>query len=211
MSDDVQRKLDGLVRVQRLRKAALLGGALLAVTVLLLSDSRWPSGTPVHETIEWIGIILMVIAILGRTWCSLYIGGRKVVMLVDIGPYSITRNPLYVLSVIGALGAGAQTGSIVMAACLALAVYLVFHVVIRQEEDALRHGLGASYVDYCARVPRFLPNVALWRDVEKLEIQPDRVRLTFFDGVLFLLAIPIAEGFEYLHDTGVLITLFRLP
>ena len=38
--------------------------------------------------IEWAGIVLIVACILGRTWASLYIGGRKIDALVMDGPYS---------------------------------------------------------------------------------------------------------------------------
>lgn len=211
MQTRVPLKASALANVQRIRKIALAVGAVISIVLLLLSDSRWASGTLAHETIEWIGIVLMVVAILGRTWCTLYIGGRKIYALVDVGPYSVTRNPLYVLSVIGALGAGAQTGSVTMALLLGLAAYFIFHIVIRREEDALRETLGVTYLDYCSRVPRFFPNFTRWRDVETLEVVPNRIRTTFFDGSLLLLSIPLAEGVEYLHDIGILPTLFSLP
>lgn len=211
MQTRVPTKASGLANVQRMRKIVLTGGAMVASILLLLSDSRWASGTLAHEIIEWLGIVLMVVAIVGRTWCTLYIGGRKIYSLVDVGPYSVTRNPLYLLSVVGAVGAGAQTGSVAMAFLLGLTVYLVFHIVIRREEHALRETLGVTYLDYCARVPRFFPKFSRWRDVETLEIVPNRIRTTFFDGMLLLISIPVAEGVEYLHDIGILPTCFSLP
>jgi protein-S-isoprenylcysteine O-methyltransferase Ste14 len=177
----------------------------------MIGDARWPGGTLVHEIIEWVGIVLIVTAILGRTWCSLYIGGRKIASLVMIGPYSVTRNPLYVFSVLGAIGAGAQVGSALLALATGLIVYLVFLIVAFKEEQALTTEFGAPYQDYVDRVPRFMPDFSLWRDVDKLEVTPRRVAVTFFDGLFFLLAIPLAEGIEYLHDSGTLPTLFVLP
>ena len=59
--------------------------------------------------------VVALVCIVGRAWCSLYIGGRKKAEIVDRGPYSISRNPLYVFSFMGAFGVGAQTGSVTLA------------------------------------------------------------------------------------------------
>ena len=198
-----------LIGVQRMRKAVLLVGIAICVAFLFFGTSRWRGGT--HETIEWTGIALIVVAILGRTWCSLYIGGRKAATLVNTGPYSITRNPLYVFSVLGAAGAGAQLGSVVMAIVGALMASLVFLLVVRKEEHVLKAALGAPYIDYLRRVPRFLPNFWLWRDSASLVIRPSLIIVTFFDALLFFLAIPLAEGVEYLHELDILPNLIQLP
>jgi len=55
------------------------------------------------------GILLAGVGALGRLWCSLYIGGRKTHELVSAGPYGWCRNPLYLFSLIGALGVGLST------------------------------------------------------------------------------------------------------
>lgn len=200
-----------IAQVQVVRKAALAGIVILGIAVLLAGESRWPGGTFLHECVEWIGFVLLVTAILGRTWCSLYIGGRKVSKLVDMGPYSATRNPLYVFSVIGAVGAGAQMGSVVIALVAGVVVYAIFRLVIAREEVTLSEALGQPYLDYMARVPRFLPRFTLWQDVEWLEIRPRNAAITFFDGLFFMMAIPLAEGIEWLHALGVLPKLFNLP
>lgn len=143
--------------------------------------------------------------------CTLYIGGRKIEALVTDGPYSIVRNPLYTLSIIGAVGVGAQLGSFTLALTTGAVAWLVFLLVILKEEQVLAARSGASYETYVARVPRLLPDFALWRDVEKVEVNPRLVRVTALDASIFLLSIPLAEGFEYLHDAGLLPTLISLP
>jgi hypothetical protein len=60
-------------------------------------------------------------------------------------------------------------------------------------------------------VPRFFPHWSLWRDVEKIEVRPSMIVRTFVDASVFLLSIPISEGFEYLHDAGLLPVLAQLP
>lgn len=182
-----------LSTIQKLRKVAI-GVALLglvAVSVVSQSiggvDSRW------HETVEAIGLGAMVLAIVGRAWCTLYIGGRKKAEIVDRGPYSITRNPLYVFSFIGAFGIGAQSGSLTIAAAFVAAAMLVFHFTVQREEAFLLREFGETYARYCARTPRFWPNPSLWRDADELTIRPSLFLMTIRDGLVLLLAIPLFE------------------
>ena len=198
-------------RVQAVRKAVLLGGLVAGVALVAVTESIYPTGGRAHETIEWVGIVLIVTCILGRTWASLYIGGRKINSLVENGPYSVSRNPLYFFSVLGAAGVGAQVGSITLAlACAAIAA-LVFAVVVVQEERVLREHHGAAFAEYSARVPRFLPNLRLWRDSRTLTVHQLRVVRTFADALIFLLSVPAAELIEMLQEGGYLPILLRLP
>lgn len=200
-----------LTAVQAVRKAVLLVAILLGAAFVVVGDSRWASGTLAHESIEWFGLILIVVCILGRTLCTLYIGGRKIESLVQIGPYSVSRNPLYFFSILGAIGAGAQLGSLVLAFATGFVVWLIFLIVIFKEEQVLTERFGAAYADYLAQVPRLFPHMTLWKDVEKIEVNPRLVRMTALDASVFLLSVPLAEGFEYLHDAGILPTWFILP
>ncbi len=104
-----------IATIQLIRKAVLLAIVIGGVALMVFAESRWPDGSFAHEGIELAGFFLISFCIVGRTWCALYIGGLKNVDLVGMGPYSITRNPLYVFSVIGAVGVGAQLGSITIA------------------------------------------------------------------------------------------------
>jgi hypothetical protein len=82
---------------------------------------------------------------------------------------------------------------------------------VLKEEQVLLDRFGESYRAYLDHVPRFWPDFSLWRDVDKVEVSPRLVRTTALDACVFLLAIPLAEGVELLHDTGWLPTLFTLP
>jgi protein-S-isoprenylcysteine O-methyltransferase Ste14 len=197
--------------VQALRKAVLLAAVIIGIALVVIADSRWPGDHPLHESIEWGGIACIVIAIVGRTWCTLYIGGRKTRTLVTDGPYSVSRNPLYVFSIIGGAGVGAQIGSVVLAVVAAAMAWFVFLLVALKEEEGMTATFGETYRRYVERVPRFIPRWRLWHDVEVLEIRPRAVLLTFVDACVFLVAIPIAEGFEFLHQIGALPVLFRVP
>ncbi|MEG0818380.1 MAG: isoprenylcysteine carboxylmethyltransferase family protein, partial [Brevundimonas sp.] len=102
-----------LQRVQKLRKLALLGG-IVAVVALAFFTRSMGGETVLHEGLEAFGLALIAVCIVGRAWCSLYIGGRKKAEIVNRGPYSISRNPLYIFSFMGAFGVGAQTGSLTL-------------------------------------------------------------------------------------------------
>ena len=109
--------LRALQRVQLRRKLALLMAFGIAVPALAFVNSYWREPWPTfYVSIEWVGIALILVCIAGRTWCTAYIGGRKKRELVTTGPYSIVRNPLYVFTLIGAVGVGLQFGSLIVAA-----------------------------------------------------------------------------------------------
>ncbi len=154
-----------LSTAQLLRKPVMALAIVLVGGLLIFTKSQFPAGHVVHETIEWVGIVLIFICICGRVWCSLYIGGKKDSQLVTIGPYSVSRNPLYLFSMLGAAGAGAQFGNITSVCFAVLLTWLVAHLVVLQEERRLAAVYGDAFRDYCARVPRYGPRPSLWRSV----------------------------------------------
>lgn len=129
-----------LRRVQLVRKAVLLAAIIAALVVAALTRSLH-GAEDFHETWEAVGLALIVVCIVGRAWCSLYIGGRKKAEIVDRGPYSVSRNPLYLFSFMGAFGLGAQTGSFTLAAAFLVLTVAVFYVTVRREEDWLAASL----------------------------------------------------------------------
>lgn len=199
-----------LQRVQKLRKAALLVG-LIGVVGLAFVTRSMGGETALHEGLEAFGLGLIVVCIVGRAWCSLYISGRKKAEIVDRGPYSISRNPLYVFSFMGAFGVGAQTGSVTLATVFLLLTAAVFYATVKREEAWLAGAFGQTYADYCARTPRFGPDFSKWRDADSLEVRPQFFLTTLRDGLVFLLAVPLFESVEHLQDMGWLSALVHLP
>ncbi|MES1155474.1 MAG: isoprenylcysteine carboxylmethyltransferase family protein, partial [Pseudorhodoplanes sp.] len=176
----------------------------VGVWMFAFTNSTLEAPAARHEMIEWIGIVAIVVCILGRTWASLYIGGRKVEQFVVHGPYSVMRNPLYFFSILGAFGAGAQLGSIVAGAIFGVLAWLVFYFVIVQEEQLMAKRYGAAFERYVATVPRLLPNPRLWHDEPTLTIMPPRMIRTFVDAMVLLISVPVAELFEQLQNAGIL-------
>ena len=163
-----------------------------------------------EDLIEWIGYPLVLIGVFGRTWCTMYVGGRKNDQLVDQGPYSLVRNPLYVFSFIGIAGAGASTGMLTAAVLGMLAFALYYPSIVQREEAFLLSRFGDAYISYCCRVPRWIPNLSLWHSPREITVQPKLVWKTFLDVAWFLAVLPVFELLEELHQAGFLPCLLRI-
>lgn len=197
-----------LSRYQSLRRLAL--ALLIGLAFVLLLVVRSSSGGEFHEYVEAVGMGLIVAGILGRMWCTLYIGGRKSAEVVSTGPYSITRNPLYVFSSVAAAGVGAQTGSVLLALVFLVGCALSFQIVIRREERFLAGEFGEPYRVYMAAVPRFWPRFRQFRDKAELTVRTRLIYRTLTDGLVFFVAVPAFEFVESLQNAGILPVLLRL-
>ncbi len=196
---------------QHIRRMVLAVLLVVMFAALLFGQSTFPPDTPVHEGIEMVGVVLIFLGVIGRLWATLYIGGRKSSEVVTGGPYSITRNPLYVFSSLAAAGVGAQIGSVTTTVGFAVLCALAFHVVILREEKFLKEALGASYQAYLAKVPRFLPKLSLYEEGDTGSFKPRLLLTTLLDGLVFLVALPVFETIDGAQQSGILPVLFRLP
>ncbi|MCU0831502.1 MAG: isoprenylcysteine carboxylmethyltransferase family protein [Rhizobiaceae bacterium] len=203
-----------LTAFQRLRiKLLWAGGAVIALLVIFTQsvwEHRFVGVLDLHGLVEIAGIAMIILAVLGRAWATLYIGGRKSNEVVTTGPYSITRNPLYLFSIIGAFGVGAQTGGVVVASVCAILTWAVFRATIGQEERFLSDSFGKTYDTYRAAVPRLWPDFSKYDRGGDLVIKPDRLFRTLRDSSLMLLAFPIIEVIEILQEAGKIPVLFYL-
>jgi protein-S-isoprenylcysteine O-methyltransferase Ste14 len=201
-----------LQRLQHKRKQVLLVGIAMGLALFAITDSYWRVEWPrAHRGIQWSGLLLILICILGRTWCTLYIGGQKQRELVTKGPYSVVRNPLYLFTLFGAAGIGALSGSVVMAAMCAGFATVVFRSVVLQEEQFLLATFPHEFPAYAERVPRFLPRLSAWQDADQLIVKPRLVHRTFLDASLFLIAVPLVGMKALVRDFLWLPTVLNLP
>jgi protein-S-isoprenylcysteine O-methyltransferase Ste14 len=79
---------------------------------------------------------------------------------VAAGPYQYSRNPMYIggLFLLAGLGLWERSISILL---MTAVVFGIVHLVVRlYEEPALKKTFGNSYLDYCRRVPRWIPRLA---------------------------------------------------
>lgn len=112
----------------------------------------------------WIGLVLFLLGILLAGWSARtfrkantqVLTNQPASTIVTTGPYAFSRNPIYVgmfLSLIG-IAIGFDTLWII-AVALVLFFVLRFGVIAR-EEIYLERKFGARYLDYKARVRRWL-------------------------------------------------------
>jgi protein-S-isoprenylcysteine O-methyltransferase Ste14 len=81
--------------------------------------------------------------------------------LVTDGPYGMVRNPLYLANMLIYTGFGVASGAWFPWLPLAGLIYFGFQygMIISLEECRLRELFGATYAEYCRRVPRLIPSL----------------------------------------------------
>lgn len=95
-----------------------------------------------------------------RVWSSGHIG-KDEWLTVD-GPYSLSRNPLYLGNFFLGLGISAMGRSPALLALFLVGFYFIYKPTIASEEKKLAQKFGKDYLDYCERVPRFFPSPRRW-------------------------------------------------
>lgn len=196
---------------QRWRLRALRSFGLLISVLVLTADPAWRDYPVTFASIQVAGMALVIGAVLGRLWATLYIGGRKNSVLMTKGPYSVTRNPLYFFSTVGSLGAGLAFGSLVLGGLAGLTVGTILYATSRAEADLLGSHFGSSYRHYAARVPLFWPQPDIYEEADETSFQPRALKRALGDTILFLLVIPSAQFVEVLRASGLLPRLIVLP
>lgn len=182
---------------QRLRLRVVQIAAVLSGGMLLVSRPAWNEDFFLHELVEVAGFIMTVLCLIGRLWCILYIGAKKNEELVTIGPYSLSRNPLYFFSTMGATGIGLMFGSILAAAVLGFVSYQIFLYTGRREAEFLQAKFGGAYSSYAHQTPLFWPQLSLYNDVLEGNFSPAALWRTGRDGAYFLMVFPLIELVEF--------------
>jgi protein-S-isoprenylcysteine O-methyltransferase Ste14 len=200
-----------LKRIQRTRKRALYSVGFILLLGILFQQSSWPSDSTVFRLLIWSGALLLTLAILGRLWTSVHLGRRKRLFLVNDGPYSIVRHPLYVFSILGAVGVAAQTGSFLMVFAITLPIWFVLDRVARIEESFMTARFGASYEEYRARTPRYLPNLTRWVAPRSASLEYNIFVRTLFDSLVFLIPAALVVLLRTAHAAHVIPVLYQTP
>jgi protein-S-isoprenylcysteine O-methyltransferase Ste14 len=78
--------------------------------------------------------------------------------IAEVGPYGFVRNPLYLGSLLIAIGVAVMSGIGPAAWAIILLLFLIFHLAaILYEEQFLKDKFGEPYELYLTRVPRLIP------------------------------------------------------
>lgn len=179
--------------------------------LILLSGSAWDSlEHPAGGLMFSAGIFLAGIASLGRLWCTLYIAGYKTENLVTDGPYSMSRNPLYFFSLLGALGVGLGTETLTITAIILFSFAIYYPFVILSEEKRLMTIHQSNFSAYMARTPRFFPCLAALREPQSYTVSPILFRKHAMSALWFVWVLGLLEVVEILHRTSILPTLTKI-
>lgn len=106
------------------------------------------------------GSVVIATGLVIRTVASGHI--HKNAQLAVTGPYARTRNPLYLGSIVMALGFILAARSIWLGIA-ALAMFLFIYVPVIQVEESYLRSAFPEYLEYAAQVPRFLPRLTSYR------------------------------------------------
>jgi protein-S-isoprenylcysteine O-methyltransferase Ste14 len=208
MSEKRGMKLDYFVTRYRLRGTKIIVIALLLL--LMVSQSKWDPEGFIDILFEMLGLFFVIACTLGRIWVSMYIAGYKNRELITVGPYSIMRNPLYFFNLLGAIGLGFSSESLLVLSILLLTFSINYPLVVVHEERKLIAHYGNKYLDYMNRTPRFFPKLSIFHEPEKYLVDSRRYRQAFLDGFLFLYANGALALIERLHENHVLPNFFTI-
>ena len=184
--------------------------ALLIFLLLMISGNRIESGLR-QGLLDFAGLACVTICAFGRVWSSIYIAGHKTSALVEFGPYSVTRNPLYLFSLIGVAGIGLASGSLLILALLTLSFGLYYPFVIRREEEDMKALHGPEFQSYVERVPRFFPKMSLYSEPDTRLVKTKQLRRALMDASYFIWIYGAVQLIQKLHEARILPVLFKIP
>jgi protein-S-isoprenylcysteine O-methyltransferase Ste14 len=183
----------------------------LVMFVLMISTTAWDVKYPLWSALFFtIGVVLVGIASLGRLWCSLYIAGYKTGTLVTVGPYSMCRNPLYFFSLLGMIGVGLATETLLIPFVILIAFAIYYPGVIKDEEATLKKIHSEEFEAYCLKVPRFFPKISALTEPQEYVVKPIIFKRHMFSALWFIWLIGVTELIEDLHEMEILPNLFRI-
>jgi protein-S-isoprenylcysteine O-methyltransferase Ste14 len=181
------------------------------VVLLLISEPKWHPRAFADITTEFVALVMVMVAAFGRLWTLSYISGHKTKDLVTKGPYSIMRNPLYFFSLIGALGIGIASESIIILGSLLLAFTVYYPLVIRAEEEHLARIHGDGFQRYCSTVPTFMPRFSLFHEPTEYLVNARLLRRAFFSVMWFPLAYILILSVAHLQEAGIMPVILSIP
>lgn len=149
------------------QSARMLVPPLYFVVALLLMaffHQVAPGARLIVAPYRYAGIVLMALAIALMLWAALLFRRAGTAIhphepssaLVTSGPYRFTRNPMYLGMAGTLLGAAVLMGSLTPFVVIPAFMALITERFILMEEAKLEAAFGRDYLDYKARVHRWL-------------------------------------------------------
>ncbi len=191
------------------RKRILISRILTVLFVaIILGIKPIVTDEVILAVLAMLGLVLTGVGALGRVWASMYIYGYKTKKLINEGPYSVVRNPLYCFSFIGAVGIAITSANIWFLLLLIIAYLTYYPLVVRSEEEGLKKALGEDYINYLKTVPRFIPKFLLFKIPEIYDVNAKKYVRAFVDAIWFFVIYGVILIITILHLKNIIPTLF---
>lgn len=137
---------------------------LLFLALAWLLHRLWHLALPRNLWTHYFGWGLIDAGVLLMLWAGLLMLWRKTTVnpygkparLLEEGPFSFSRNPIYLADSLIYCGIALLWGSLWPWLLLPLVIHVMQRAVIRHEERLLVQLFGEAYRSYCARVRRWL-------------------------------------------------------
>lgn len=176
---------------ERWRKGVSVLSIVAIVAALAVAPPSEMEGWKIFETYS--GLMLVIVAVLGRLWCAVYIGGRKNSELCMLGPYSLVRHPLYLFSSLGLFGVLLATHRPAVAAVGFLAFWSYHMHVMREEDMRLAARFEEAFYAYAKRVRSVWPRFGAYVDVTNLSVNLGPLRRAFSEVIWFFVFWALAN------------------
>ncbi len=195
-------------KIKKIRTRLSKALAVLVIIAFIFGEQKYTLGSISSGIVDIVALLLVTLGTLGRVWCGFYISGFKNKKVVTDGPYSITRNPLYLFSLIGAIGIGLVSHSLSVLAFIVIGFAIYYPFVIVGEERKLTSILGDDYQNYINKVPRFFPKFNLFTQPKEYTVKPKVFYKDLRDVTMFIVTYCLILLINVLKTNDIIPTFF---
>lgn len=182
--------------ISRLMSVALIGIILFTRTTI--------ENELMKIVLDKAGLLLITLGALGRIWTYMYIAGYKITTLVQEGPYSTVRNPLFFFSFLGTVGIALATENIIFMVLIIMLFLIYYPFVILHEEEELKDIHKENFFKYAQNTPRFLPRFSRLTQPIKYEVNAKVFNRIFVSVIWFFIAYIFIFFIKFMHSKGLI-------
>jgi hypothetical protein len=121
---------------------------------------------------------------------------------MTVGPYSLCRNPLYLFSFMGGLGAMLVTQTLLFPVIFVLLFLAYYQPVMRSEEQTLWRMHGESFEKFRREVPLFWPRTLSFTESDQYPISARHFRRFLLEVFWFIVFAAVLQLLQHLHRVG---------
>ena len=174
-------------------------GILALLPLLAFTRPGFENHALLVSLLQPVGAMILIGALFGRLWSMTYLGDRQNRVVVNDGPYSICRHPIYMFSVLLVFGAGMMLGSIVLTLIFTYLAYRMLSAAAEREERYLVEEFGETYRYYYRHTPGWFPQVTTLQFNPAVSVKLSGLKSGLLDAGVLLMLIPLSQMFETLQ------------